>query len=223
MARRLADSKAIREALSRSSRLLLIGAGFIGAEVAASARRLGKDVLMVEALEVPLQRALGRDVGEVYAAIHKSEGVDVRTGTTVQEWHASGDRVTGVSLSDGSRHEVDLARRSFTLSFAASADPQLWGLVPMVLTSAAFENSNASTLARLVHATDSAAVQLEGNVSKGWGRATVADAYDDAAAAHWRYAGIARPEWWTWQEERTFRLIGEAVAYERAKRCVAGN
>ena len=64
---------------------------------------------MVEALEVPLQRALGRDVGEVYAAIHKSEGVDVRTGTTVQEWHASGDRVTGVSLSDGSRHEVDLA------------------------------------------------------------------------------------------------------------------
>ena len=119
---------------------------------------------------------------------------------------------------------VDLARRSFTLSFAASADPQLWGLVPMVLTSAVFsDNSNAGTLARLVHATDSAAVQLEGNVSKGWGRATVADAYDDAAAAHWRYAGIARPEWWTWQEERTFRLIGEAVAYERAKRCVAGN
>ena len=107
--RSLADSKAIREALGRSSRLLLLGAGFIGAEVAASARRLGKDVLMVEALEVPLQRALGRDVGEVYAAIHKSEGVDVRTGTTVQAWHASGDRVTGVSLSDGSRHEVDLA------------------------------------------------------------------------------------------------------------------
>ena len=107
--RSLADSKAIREALSRSSRLLLIGAGFIGAEVAASARRLGKDVLMVEALEVPLQRALGRDVGEVYAAIHKSEGVDVRTGTTVQEWYVSGDRVTGVSLFDGSRHEVDLA------------------------------------------------------------------------------------------------------------------
>ena len=70
---------------------------------------------------------------------------------------------------------------------------------------------------------DTAAVQLQGNVSKGWGRATIADAYDDAATAHWRYAGVPRPDWWSWREERTFRLIGEAVAYERAKRCVAGN
>ena len=119
---------------------------------------------------------------------------------------------------------VDLARRSFTLSFTASADPELWGLVPMVLTSAAFsDNSTAGTLARLIHATDSAAVQLQGNVSKGWGRATIADAYDDAAAAHWRYAGVPRPAWWTWRDERTFRLIGEAAAYDRAKRCVAGS
>lgn len=106
--RSLADSKAIRDALGRSSRLLLIGAGFIGAEVAASARKLGKDVLIVEALAVPLQRALGRGVGEIYAGIHRGQGVDVRTGTTVQEWHSSVDRVTGVSLSDGSRQEVDL-------------------------------------------------------------------------------------------------------------------
>jgi hypothetical protein len=119
---------------------------------------------------------------------------------------------------------VDLARRSFTLSFTASADPGVWGLVPMVLTSAAFsENSTAGTLARLVRATDGAAVQLDGNISKGWGRATVADAYDAAATTHWRYAGIDRPDWWSWREERTFRLIGEVVAYTRAKRCAAGN
>jgi hypothetical protein len=119
---------------------------------------------------------------------------------------------------------VDLARRSFTLSFTASADPGLWGLVPMVLTSAAFsDSSTAGTLGRLIRATDSAAVHLEGNVSKGWGRATIADAYDDAATSHWRYAGVARPDWWSWREERTFRLIGEAAAYERAKRCVAGD
>jgi hypothetical protein len=119
---------------------------------------------------------------------------------------------------------VDLARRSFTLSFTASANPDLWGLVPMVLTSAAFsDNSTAGTLARLIRATDSAAVRLEGNVNKGWGRATIADAYDEAANSHWRYAGIARPESWTWRDERTFRLIGEAVAYERARRCVLGS
>jgi hypothetical protein len=118
---------------------------------------------------------------------------------------------------------VDLARRSFTLSFTASANPGLWGLVPMVLTSAAFsDSSTAGTFARLMRATDSAAIRLEGNVSKGWGRATIADAYDEAANTHWRYAGFPRPESWTWRDERTFRLIGEAVAYERARRCALG-
>jgi hypothetical protein len=118
---------------------------------------------------------------------------------------------------------MDLARRSFTLSFTASADPGVWGLVPMVLTSAALsDSSTARTVARLVHATDSAAVRLDGNVSKGWGRATIADAYDAAAETHWRFAGLARPGWWTWREERSFRLIGEVVAYTRAKRCNSG-
>src|SRR6266508_138329 len=75
--RSLADSEAIRESLEKARRLLLIGAGFIGAEVAASARKLGKDVLIVEALPVPLQRALGRGVGEIYAEIHRDQGVDL--------------------------------------------------------------------------------------------------------------------------------------------------
>jgi len=117
---------------------------------------------------------------------------------------------------------LDLARRSFTLSFTASANPELWGLVPMVLTSAALsDSSTAGTLARLVRATDTAAVHLEGNLSKGWGRSTIADAYDEAAMLHWRFAGIDRPTWWSWREERTFRLIGEVVAYDRARRCAA--
>ncbi|HVS48304.1 MAG TPA: FAD/NAD(P)-binding oxidoreductase [Candidatus Dormibacteraeota bacterium] len=106
--RSLRDSQAIRQALGQTSRLLLIGAGFIGAEVGASARQLGKDVLMVEALPVPLSRALGSEVGEIYARIHRSKGVDVRTGTTVKSWHADGNRVIGVTLSDGRREEADL-------------------------------------------------------------------------------------------------------------------
>jgi len=106
--RSLADSQAIREALARASRLLLVGAGFIGAEVAASARKLGKDVLMVEALPVPLHRALGREVGAIYADIHRAQGVDVRAETRVEQWHVGDDRVTAVTLSDGSRHDVDM-------------------------------------------------------------------------------------------------------------------
>ena len=106
--RSLRDSSAIRDALGAGSRLLLVGAGFIGAEVAASARTLGKEVLIVESAPVPLVRALGEEVGEVYASIHRGHGVDLRTGTEVKEWHSKGDRVTGVSLSDGKREEADI-------------------------------------------------------------------------------------------------------------------
>jgi 3-phenylpropionate/trans-cinnamate dioxygenase ferredoxin reductase subunit len=106
--RSLRDSQAIREALQGTSRMLVVGAGFIGAEVAASARTLGKEVLMVETAPVPLHRALGQDVGEVYASIHRARGVDVRTGTHVSDWHVEGERVIGATLSDGSREAVDL-------------------------------------------------------------------------------------------------------------------
>ena len=106
--RSLRDSQAIRQALERTSRMLLIGAGFIGAEVGASARQLGKEVLLVEAAPVPLSRALGNEVGEIYAAIHRSKGVDVRTGTTVEKWHIDGSRVVAVTLTDSRREEVDL-------------------------------------------------------------------------------------------------------------------
>ena len=117
--RSLRDSQALRKAISESTRLLLIGAGFIGAEVAASARQLGKDVLMVEAAPVPLSRALGQEVGKLYASIHTGKGVDLRTGTTVQTWHQKGKRVVGVTLSDGRREEVDL------VLLAAGIEPNL--------------------------------------------------------------------------------------------------
>jgi 3-phenylpropionate/trans-cinnamate dioxygenase ferredoxin reductase component len=117
--RSLRDSQAIREALKQGKRLLLIGAGFIGAEVGASARQLGKDVLMVESAPVPLARALGTEVGKVYASIHRDHGVDVRTGTTVAEWHSRGGRVTGVTLSDGRREEADV------VLIAIGIDPNL--------------------------------------------------------------------------------------------------
>lgn len=117
--RSLRDSQAVRDVLKRGSRLLLIGAGFIGAEVGASARQLGKEVLMVEAAPVPLGRALGNEVGEVYASIHRSHGVDVRTSTTVKEWHSYGGRVVGVTLTDGRREDADV------VLIAIGIDPNL--------------------------------------------------------------------------------------------------
>jgi 3-phenylpropionate/trans-cinnamate dioxygenase ferredoxin reductase subunit len=117
--RSLRDSAELRTAIKQAERVLLVGAGFIGAEVAASSRQIGKEVLLLEAAPIPLHRALGPEVGLIYAGIHRSHGVDIRTGTTMKEWHASSGRLTGVTLSDGRREDVDLAL------IAVGIDPNL--------------------------------------------------------------------------------------------------
>jgi len=107
--RTLDDSAAIKWALEESQRMLLLGAGSIGAEVAASARLMGKDVLMVELGPVPLGRALGQEMGEIYARIHRSRGVDLRTNTSITRWLTAEDRVIGVELSDGKQEDIEAA------------------------------------------------------------------------------------------------------------------
>jgi 3-phenylpropionate/trans-cinnamate dioxygenase ferredoxin reductase subunit len=106
--RTLDDGLALKQALTGAHRPLIIGAGFIGAEVAASARTMGKEALVVEVAPVPLSRALGEEMGQVYARLHRDRGVDLRLSTSASEWIASGERVDAVRLSDGTREEVDM-------------------------------------------------------------------------------------------------------------------
>jgi 3-phenylpropionate/trans-cinnamate dioxygenase ferredoxin reductase subunit len=74
----------VRDMLQPGSRLVTVGGGFIGAEIAASARTVGADVTMIEMLDVPLKRALGQNLGEVCAQIHRDHGVTVLTGEMVE-------------------------------------------------------------------------------------------------------------------------------------------
>ncbi len=106
--RTLDDALAIRRELTASpARLVVVGAGFIGAEVAASARELGLEVTLVEMDKVPLQRVLGAEMGSVCAQLHSDHGVDMRLGVKVSSF-AGGDRVQQVILSDGSKLDADL-------------------------------------------------------------------------------------------------------------------
>jgi 3-phenylpropionate/trans-cinnamate dioxygenase ferredoxin reductase component len=106
--RSLDDGVALKQAMAEAHRPLIIGAGFIGAEVAASARMMGKEPLVVEIAPVPLGRALGEEMGQVYARIHRDRGVDLRTSTAVTEWIVDGSRVQAARLGDGAPEEVDL-------------------------------------------------------------------------------------------------------------------
>ncbi len=90
-----------------STRLVVIGAGFIGSEVASTCHKRGAAVTVVEAMDVPLGRVLGEQMGGACAALHRSHGVELRTGVAVAglrtEEAAPGSlrRVTGVELADG--------------------------------------------------------------------------------------------------------------------------
>ncbi|KMS66157.1 pyridine nucleotide-disulfide oxidoreductase [Streptomyces viridochromogenes] len=99
--RTLDDAQALRaELLDGLPRVVVIGAGFIGAEVASTAHRLGLQVTVVEALDVPLERQLGREMGLVCSSLHNDHGVRLLCGTGVAELIGEG-RVTGVRLADG--------------------------------------------------------------------------------------------------------------------------
>jgi 3-phenylpropionate/trans-cinnamate dioxygenase ferredoxin reductase component len=90
------DSDALRAALSDGARVVSIGAGWIGLEVAAAARLAGAAVTVLESGEQPLQRVLGPDLGRYFADLHRRNGVDLRTGASVVGIVGSGGSVTGV-------------------------------------------------------------------------------------------------------------------------------
>lgn len=106
--RGLDDARAIRAAFAAGPRrVVVVGAGFIGAEVAATARERGLEVTLVEALPQPLGRVLGDEMGAVCADVHRDHGVDLRLGVGVDSIEGDG-RVERVRLSDGSVIEADV-------------------------------------------------------------------------------------------------------------------
>jgi NADPH-dependent 2,4-dienoyl-CoA reductase/sulfur reductase-like enzyme len=106
------EAVALRDHAASARRAVIIGAGFIGCEVAASLRKLGVEVVLVEPQPAPLAGVLGEQIGELVARLHRGEGVDVRTGVGVAEVLGSEDpgaaAVSGVILSDGSELDADL-------------------------------------------------------------------------------------------------------------------
>jgi NADPH-dependent 2,4-dienoyl-CoA reductase/sulfur reductase-like enzyme len=105
--RTLDECLALRAELETASRVCVVGAGFIGAEVAASARVRGVEVTVLEALPAPLARAFPAEMGAACAALHLDHGVDLRCGVTVAGFEGDG-RVSGVRLGDGSVVEADV-------------------------------------------------------------------------------------------------------------------
>jgi 3-phenylpropionate/trans-cinnamate dioxygenase ferredoxin reductase component len=101
------ESMALREEASAARRAVVVGAGFIGCEVAASLRGLGVEVVVVEPQPEPLASVLGEQIGALVARLHRAEGVDVRTGVSVDSVTGQ-EHVQKVVLTDRTELETDL-------------------------------------------------------------------------------------------------------------------
>ena len=106
--RTLRDAESLSQSFDGSPRVAIVGAGFIGAEVAAACRACHLEVTLIERLSVPLEGALDWRIGQVYAAIHRDEGVDLRLGATVAAFQGV-ERVEAVVLEGGETIPCDLA------------------------------------------------------------------------------------------------------------------
>ena len=104
--RSVEDSEAIRERIESGGKLVTVGAGWIGAEVAASARQKGCDVTILEMAAVPLERVLGPELGAVYRDIHTDHGVEFVGGARIEAIEGNGS-VTGVRLADDRTIDAD--------------------------------------------------------------------------------------------------------------------
>ncbi|BDD83757.1 pyridine nucleotide-disulfide oxidoreductase [Tsukamurella pulmonis] len=102
--RTIDDSDALRAAFAKGGRLGIVGGGWIGLEAAAAARGAGLEVTVIEPSEQPLIGALGPELGKVFADLHRSHGVDLRTGVGVRAVEPGG---RGLVLEDGSTVETD--------------------------------------------------------------------------------------------------------------------
>lgn len=105
--RSIDESRALRAELGAGKRALVVGAGFIGCELAASMRGLDLDVVLVEPQPAPLASVLGEQVGALVGRLHVEAGVDVRSGVGLASLTGEG-RVSGAVLSDGTELEVDV-------------------------------------------------------------------------------------------------------------------
>lgn len=104
--RELGDSDAIAARLEPGARLVVIGAGWIGSEVAASARMKGAEVEIVERATRPLEHVLGAEASDFYARVHREHGVILHTGAELERFEGS-ERVEAVRLGDGTRIACD--------------------------------------------------------------------------------------------------------------------
>ncbi|MEH6543686.1 MAG: FAD-dependent oxidoreductase [Porticoccaceae bacterium] len=210
--RTLEDARALSEELKPGVRIGFIGMGVIGAEVAASARKRGCEVITIEPLEIPMARALGPRFGAWLAQVHREEGVDVRLGCGVSSILGEQGRVNGVILNDGEQVDLD------ALVVGIGVIPNL-----ELAEAAGLEIDNGIVVNEFAQ-TSNPAIYAVGDVANsplyfgGRGRCeTYQNAQDQAIFAARAIAGqpepYLKPQWfWTDQFDINIQVLGDVIS-----------
>ncbi|HEX8666798.1 MAG TPA: FAD-dependent oxidoreductase [Allosphingosinicella sp.] len=211
-----ADVDRIRGELPRAERIAIVGGGYVGLETAAVLRGLGRNVVLVEALERLLARVAGPEISDFYAAAHRARGVDVRLGALVERIEGRDGRVAGLRLAGGGLIEADMVIVGIGIDAAVApllgagaegangvdVDPFCRTTLPDVWAvgdCAAHENRFAGGLR----------IRLE----------SVQNAHDQATVAATAIVGVPEPYAampWFWSNQYDLRLqsVGLSVGYD---------
>lgn len=213
--RTLAEAISIRSELVGAARVLVVGAGFIGSEVAAVARGLGHEVTLADPLSAPMMGALGGRIGGVFGQLHRRHGVDVRMGSGVAELRGGG-RVEEAVLTGGERIPCDLV----IVGIGVRPEVGLFQGTDVLLDNGVVVDEYCRSNLPNIYAA--------GDVAHWWhpgiGRRLRVEHFDNAAlqgtAAGWSMAGTPKsyrplPYFWSDQYDINLQYVGYAGPSEQ--------
>ena len=213
--RSIGDVDAIRERLSKSRELVIIGAGYIGLEVAAVARALGKDVCVIEAQDRPMKRVVSETVSDFFAKLHSDNGVQLRLNTGIEALEG-GEAVESVKLKNGDSVPADLV----LVAVGAEPNDQLAADAGLDTDNGVLVDGAAQTSDPDIYAVGDCTRFYSGRYSRSVRMESVQNAIDQAKIAAHALLGQdvdydPLPWFWSDQYEIKLQIAGLVEGYDK--------
>lgn len=213
--RSIGDVDAIRDRLSKSQNLVIIGAGYIGLEVAAVARALGKDVCVIEAQDRPMKRVVSETVSDFFAKLHSDNGVQLRLNTGIEALEG-GEAVESIKLSNGDSVPADLV----LVAVGAEPNDQLAADAGLDTDNGVLVDGAAQTSDPDIYAVGDCTRFYSGRYSRSVRMESVQNAIDQAKIAAQALLGQdvdydPLPWFWSDQYEIKLQIAGLSEGYDK--------
>ena len=214
--RTLDDVEQIRAQLAPGKRLAIVGGGYIGLEVAASAIAQGLQVTVLEALPRVLQRVTAAELSAYYERKHREAGVDIRTGVQVADLEVTGDAVTAVLCADGSRLAADLV----VVGIGLLANTELAAEAGLQVDNGILVDEHAQTSDPHIYAAGDCTNHPNALLGRRLRLESVPNALEQSRVAAANMAGKTKtyasvPWFWSDQYELKLKMVGLAEGFER--------